>query len=445
MAEHWDVAIIGAGMAGLAAARQLGTAGLRSLILEARNRVGGRVHTLHEAGWPVPIEAGAEFIHGDSKDLQDAIEEARLETHEVSERHWHASGGRLQPMDFDVVWEELSKRLQRLHGPDLSFADFLQKHGADLTPLGRTMALNYVEGFNAADASRVSSRWLAESDQAVGGGGGAPGSLKEGYASLAAWLAETLPVESVEFRLNTAAATIHWSAGKVEIETQSTRTPHGPSDMVHADCAIITAPLGVLQAKPGTPGAIHFEPEVTEKRKLWQRLRMGSVVKIVLLFRERFWERGVPNLAFLHTPQEPFQTWWTTAPRPTPLLTGWVGGPAALQVSGQEPKTVLAQALSALAASFSTSRSDLQQLLAGWHLFDWQTDPFSRGAYSYVPVGELDTPARLAEPVEDTLFFAGEATDAKLAGTVAGAMASGRRAAEGVLQARTRQTCSSDA
>ena len=138
---------------------------------------------------------------------------------------------------------------------------------------------------------------------------------------------------------------------------------------------------------------------------------------------------------FLHTPREAFQTWWTTEPLKTDVVTGWVGGPASAKLAGQPKNALRDQALEVLARSLSLPHARLQSLLAAWDVFDWQADPFSRGAYAYVPVGESGTPARLAEPADNTLFFAGEATDKRLAGTIAGAMVSGYRAAKQILDA----------
>src|SRR5262249_5085662 len=122
---------------------------------------------------------------------------------------------------------------------------------------------------------------------------------------------------------------------------------------------------------------------------------------------------------------------WSQAP----LLTGWVGGPSALRLATQSPRATVEQALDLLSRMFRLPRQELDSLIASWHFHDWQTDPFSRGAYMYVPVGECATPEKLAQPVSGTLFFAGEATEMRFAGTAGGAMKSGARAAQQVLAA----------
>jgi monoamine oxidase len=170
-----------------------------------------------------------------------------------------------------------------------------------------------------------------------------------------------------------------------------------------------------------------------------------TVTKIVLRFRERFWEQSVfpiqptgarlPPPGFLHSRDEYFPTWWTSIPVRAPILTGWAGGPAAERLALRGEEFVVGRALDSLSRLFGLKRERLVELLAAWHTRDWQVDPYARGAYSYIPVGGLDAPRLLAEPVEDTLFFAGEATDVGgQNGTVHGAMASGGRAAGEIIQ-----------
>jgi monoamine oxidase len=174
---------------------------------------------------------------------------------------------------------------------------------------------------------------------------------------------------------------------------------------------------------------------------------MGAVTKIVLRFRERFWERNgfsiqptggrLPPLGFLHSHDEYFPTWWTHLPVRAPILTGWAGGPAAERLALRGEEFVVGRALDSLSHMLGLGREWLADLLAAWYTFDWQADPYARGAYSYIPTGGLDAQRMLGEPVEGTLFFAGEATDLDgQNGTVHGAMASGRRAAGEVIQER---------
>jgi monoamine oxidase len=160
---------------------------------------------------------------------------------------------------------------------------------------------------------------------------------------------------------------------------------------------------------------------------------MGHVARVNVVLRERFWERKVDELSFLHTPKRPFNVWWTMYPLLAPVMVAWSGGPPALELtrSGETESAVVRE----LARAFRMRRDRLETLVDSLHTYDWTNDPFVRGAYSYVGVGGTGAAKRLSKPVEGTLFFAGEATDEEEGSTVEGALASGKRAARQVLRA----------
>jgi monoamine oxidase len=172
---------------------------------------------------------------------------------------------------------------------------------------------------------------------------------------------------------------------------------------------------------------------------------MGSVIKVLMRFRERFWEEharpGVEHqpgnlvrLDFLLAPAEEFPIWWTTYPIYAPVLTAWAAGPAAERLASLEADALVDRALESLGRMFGMSRSRFEVLLDGWHFHNWQTDPFSRGAYSYIGVDGIAAQDIMAEPVEGTLFFAGEALERHgHHAMVHGAMTTGRVAARQVL------------
>jgi monoamine oxidase len=413
-----DADVIGAGLAGLETARRLAGAGRRVVVLEARGRIGGRVHTLREPDWPVAIEAGAEFVHGHHSPTGRAVRDADLPTVEVPDRHAEPGPAGPRPLDFAALWEPVAKRLKRLD-EDPPFAAFLNEQCRDLPASDRAHAVAYAEGFNAADTTRLSTKWLAESEGSVGQSTGAPARIPLGYDRLAEWLAAGL---TAEIRLNTVVTAVRWRPGRVEVEA-------GSGELFRGRAAVVTLPLGVLQAEPGAAGAVRFDPDPAAQRAAWSALAMGPVVKLVIRFREAAWPA---DLGFLHTPGGPFQAWWTTRPVESTVLTGWSGGPPAASLTGLDPSGVLARSLDQLAGALAVGRDLLGGMVIDDRVFDWPADPYARGAYSYVPAGATGVARQLAEPVEDTLFFAGEATDEKFAGTTAGALASGRRAADAV-------------
>jgi monoamine oxidase len=209
---------------------------------------------------------------------------------------------------------------------------------------------------------------------------------------------------------------------------------------VAARAALITLPLGVLQARPPAPGAVRFSPALpARKRAAITGARMGPVVRMVLRFGTAdagAWSRpGARGFDFLHVEGGAFPTLWrATGPGEPPVVTAWAGGPAARRLP-RAPDRRLRAAVGSLARGLGLPPSALLDDLAGWRVFDWQADPHARGAYSYAPPGGLRLPAQLAAPVASTLFFAGEATHAGgLTGTVHGALETGARAAREVAE-----------
>ncbi|HET9452421.1 MAG TPA: FAD-dependent oxidoreductase, partial [Aggregicoccus sp.] len=152
-----------------------------------------------------------------------------------------------------------------------------------------------------------------------------------------------------------------------------------------------------------------------------------------------FWREHADSASydFFHAPGQALPTWWTLAPHDSAHLVGWAGGPGALALGGLDARGVLDAALATLARLFSRPRTALLAELESWRVQDWQREPFTRGGYCVVPVGALPQLEVLGEPVEHTLFFAGEAlAPAGQAGTVPGALASGREVAERLLRTR---------
>jgi monoamine oxidase len=420
--------IIGGGVAGLAAARSLTQAGRSILLLEARERLGGRVYTSPSTGPGVPIELGAEFVHGRPRELWEIIDAARLPTHPVVNRHYTRRDGRLAPVTgymerVDRILEEAKD-----HDQDRSVADYLESRpSSDHEALA--LAKAYVEGFHAGDTKKMSLQGLVHAESATSAGGEGQFRLGLGYDAIVTWLRNQLPQSQTEIRLGTVVSQIRWKRGTVVV---SIRTAAGEAQTVSAPQAIVTLPLGVLKAQNDAPGPVRFTPPLEDKAGALERLEMGAILRLVLWFDAVFWP--VPDLSFLHDPGGLIPIWWTRAPIQAPVLTGWVGGPPAADLARDGLDRILKRALASLGHALDLDPARVRSHLREMHYHDWIEDPFSRGAYSYVAVGGLGAEAKLAEPVGRTLFFAGEATqsDGHL-GTVHGAIASGYRAAREAL------------
>jgi monoamine oxidase len=439
--DETDVVVIGAGVAGLAAARWLEDAGVGVTVLEARDRLGGRIATVRDARSPLPIELGAEFIHGSADEVATIIREHKLIACDTHGERWRTSGKRLTPLDEHDFWNELGRVMKRLdpeRTPDRSFQEFLDtKPGGASLAAQRTLAREFVQGFHAADLSLISERALAD--------GGAPeddaeerqARVLDGYDRVPAALAAGLK----RVRLRHHVREVAWEPGAVDVRYSASAAPgtSGATGSISARAAIITVPLGVLQQTTG-PHAIAFTPDVDPVRRAASRLAMGTVVRITLLFREPFWEaksvqrrtggRSLATLSFLHSSDDDIPVWWTAAPVRSTTLVGWAGGPKAERLAERSTTEIEDRALAALARQFGVQRRRLKTLVEHCWYHDWAHDPLTLGAYSYALVGGSGAAKRLAQPVDDTLFFAGEAADVEgRNGTVHGAIGTGYRAA----------------
>jgi monoamine oxidase len=433
--EHADVLVVGAGMAGLSAASLVSRASRDVLVLEARDRVGGRIFTRHHPN-SIAVELGAEFIHGRPPELFRLAQSAGLDLREITGSDWCSQEGKLRPCDFFSQVDAVLSRMRSQPGQDRSFLDFLDQCGQCEDQETRRWAVAYVEGFNAARAGEISVHSLvkgAEADEAIDGERSFR--LVGGYDSLVEALIRDCDAAHFRLRLNTIVQRVRWSAGRVEVEA---RAPDGEPVRLQAARAVITLPLAVLQA-----GAVEFDPPLEQKRSALSLLVMGKVIRVTLRFRERFWDTmqtasgdDLRALRFLFSQDRLFPTWWTAAPLELPLITGWAPAARAEQLSFRSQEFIIGEALQSLASLLSIPRRDLEALLEGAYVHDWQADPFSCGAYSYVKVGGEHAQRDLARPLEGTLYFAGEATDfTGHHSTVHGAMASGLRAAREMLEA----------
>jgi monoamine oxidase len=427
-ADNFEVVVVGAGVAGLAAARMLAEAGRRVALLEARDRIGGRVHTVQAIQGELAVELGAEFVHGLPAELIDLIDEAGLTRFELDGDSRCAgtgrSAGRLGPCgdqhEIHQLFDELSHAQLSPDSRDLTFSEFLGQRKA--RPEAAAWATNFVEGFNAADADRISIRALAKQQVAEDAiSGDRMFRVVEGYGRVPEFLLRKFRDAGGEFFRSMAVRSIDWEPGQVEVLTETGR-------VLAAKAAILTLPLGVLQGR-----RVAFSPQPMEILKAADSMAMGPAARVVYEFGSAFWKEftSLKGVSFLFAPESTPPTWWTTNPKPPTTLTGWIAGHKAKRL---EMDLLPERGLETLSVLLDSTLHVVRKHLLRWHMHDWQTDPHSLGAYSYVPRGAIDASDQMSLPVEDTLFFAGEHTDTTGHwGTVHGALRSGYRAARQVL------------
>ncbi|HXW93891.1 MAG TPA: NAD(P)/FAD-dependent oxidoreductase [Terriglobales bacterium] len=437
-----DVVILGAGAAGLAAAVELGGAGIRPTILEARERIGGRMFTQWDAASNTAVELGAEFIHGLPKEIWEPLAAHGVSVREVRGEFWCVEDQQLRPAesfsDADSVLDEMDDRQA-----DESFVRFLDRRFPPATRTPRLEAAiaragNFITGFHAADPNLIGVHWLVKSRRAEEQiAGDRTFRIENGYRALAEIFHRQLVAAGVSIECNSVAEQIEWGPGRVTVRA---RNRSGMASL-EARSVLISLPLGVLQA-----GSLRFSPELpAAKRKSIDSLVMGKVIRVTLSFRQRFWEnlRPGPNresktleaMSFLFSQDAWFPTWWTQMPSKVPLLTGWSPAQCAQRVSGRGVAFTIDRSLESLGGLLRVSPRELEALLLEAYVHDWQQDPFARGAYSYGRAGQDGAGRELAIPVDGTLFFAGEAVDVSgQNGTVHGAIASGKHAARQLLR-----------
>ena len=408
------------------------------VILEARDRIGGRIRTLHVPELTAPVELGAEFLHADAKESRTLAKRGGLTVVDISGKRWISRGGSLEPARFEQRIARVLGRLRDDLKSDRSVRDALSSMRT-LSVEDRRLATGFVEGFHAADPERISEESLAGSMDD-------PDAMRiarvsGGYDRFVDVLAAD---SSVRIHLEHVVTRLTWRTGEAVVES---RTPSGPQSMSAAR-VIVTLPVSVLSAPEGSEGSVRFDPPVSAIETAATKLEMGGVVRVALRFDEPFWTSARfskrhdghqfnESTFFQSVERVPFGVWWTPYPVESPMLTGWTGGPLAWELRGKSADEITDLAVRSLATVLGVARSTVSRRVLASFTHDWLTDPFSRGAYSYVGVGGSGAAAVLARPVERTLFFAGEHASSGRNGTVDGAIASGFRAADQVLRNKT--------
>lgn len=429
-----DVIIIGAGAAGLMAAMQLSRGGRKVLVLEARDRIGGRIYTLYDEQKGFPLEIGAEFIHGDLPVTLSLLQEAGIAYTASGGEMWRAQDGVLtHEYHFIKGWHLFEEQLEALE-EDMSINSFLDKHfSGDSFEELRTSVRRYAEGYDNADPNRASAlalrrEWLEEETAEQH-------KVDKGYSTVIHFMADIIQKNGGNIITNATVKEIQWQEGAVTITTSYGHT-------YTASKCIITAPLGILQADKTAQCSIGFSPAIPNHTAALKDMGMGTVIKILLVFKERFWKNeaivtrakgSMEKMLFIFS-EAPVPTWWTQYPDESPLLTGWLGGHKAEELRNSSDEEVLQIAIDSLASIFQLSGEEIKGLLLKSIVANWGADKYTLGSYTYATVETAQALELLMQPVKDTLYFAGEAfyTGSEM-GTVEAALASGKSVAERIL------------
>ncbi|HLG82388.1 MAG TPA: NAD(P)/FAD-dependent oxidoreductase [Bradyrhizobium sp.] len=415
------VIVVGAGAAGLMAARELARAGRRVTILEARDRCGGRIDSLSPSEFGYRAEGGAEFVHGEAPVTRAVLREAGLSLLPVQGARWTVDQRGFSQDDApDPHSGRFRQALAELK-TDVTVADFLKRHfaGPEYAPL-RQSVLRTVESYDAADPARASM--LAIREEWLNGGRSGQARVAGGYGALIDVLAEDCRKHGASIHLAAAVDAIETRQGQALV-----RCVNGDSHT--GDAAVVTVPLPAMRA-------IALPPEMREMVAAAADIGIGNVIKILLRFKTRWWigteGRELSDLLFVISDRA-IPVWWTQHPDDHPVFTGWIAGPRTEAMAGLDESELIEAGLASLADIFARPREQLMRDLVAARAINWGKDPFARGAYSYATLETRAAQSALAASPAPILFSGEALYRGPEMGTVEAALASGLATARAIL------------
>lgn len=418
-----SVIIIGGGISGLMTAYQLSKYKIPVTMLEAKNRLGGRIHTVTNL-FSQPVELGAEFIHGDLPHTLALCKEAGVKYHKIDDKMFHLEKGKLKKQKgFADHWNLLMKQMHALK-QDMTLADFLNEFfSEDKYAELRKSVKGFAGGFDLANAKTASTKSLYhEWSEEMGN----QYRIDGGYHLLINYLEAECKKNGCVIEKNCCIKKISWQKKEVNILTLCSR-------LFKSNIAILSVPLSVLQSKTNDENYIEFEPSIPKHIDAAKNIGFGLVIKVMLEFSENFWNKLKANAGFILTNEE-ISTWWTQLPVENNLLTGWVGGEKAIALKGEPDETILNKALQSLANAFDISIDSIQQKVKTYKIANWYNEPGINGGYSFNTIKSVEAKRILHQSINDTIFFTGEALfEGTPLGTVEAALSSADKTAEKVF------------
>jgi monoamine oxidase len=423
----YDVIIIGGGAAGLMAAKILSAHDKKILLLEAKDRLGGRIYPINNFSFPA--EGGAEFIHGNLKTTFDLLKEVHLNKEKIKGTFCRVEKGKWYADDHLVPgWEALIQKMKECK-EDLSIHDFLETFFTEKKyDALKSLFTQYIEGYDAANPANTSVFAIRKEMEA---GDGPQYRPESGYYSLMNFLKEECLKNGGIIKTNEPVVKL--SRNK-NIEVFTSQKKYFSKKVI---CAV---PLGVLLSTRKQKSFIDFPDFLRGHLTAAKKIGNGPVIKFLLEFDKAFWldetflkKKSVPAPSYLFT-DTLIPTWWTQYPSPKPLITGWIAGPSSYKMKNYSNKKFNQIVFESLSSVFTMPVCDLEKRLKNFSVINWINEPYILGGYSYPTLQTKKARKILQQPFENIFYFAGEYVPENSSSTVDAALLSGKFVAEQIVK-----------